>query len=487
MNPQNQGTGCSPADPPQKRKRGRPRKDESLAQGENVPATPAADSMKKNKQSACTIGSVGDEMVGQVVSGVIEGSFDAGYLLKVKVGDTDTHLRGVVFLPGRFSPITASNDVAPQAKMYRRTEMPLPVANPQTLVPGPVPSSEQSDKQPVELQNLAPIVQVQGLPSELQSTVSIPQENQPTSNILPLTDNLPMSSTGSSLGGRAASQILESGLGSQSTSIMPQMGHDKFAEQIEVLKEFEGSITKVPNAMVEATEQSKSVPKSAPSVDCIPTSGTVNLELQIQHQAMSDEFKPNQSLHDGVKSPNLEHNQVSVITEPEIMSAEPIGIKIWMEKLASPNKAAVPELAMNVISGNDASHLNRRPVSHTANVTEADSESALIGGLPVTLFEREAVPSAPKLANEGSPQRMVETQLCNPSGATNVLKADSDSATVTSLPVTLFEREAIPSEPKLAIDGPVLPRITEPLFCSSSGAANNVDCNLKDAIPPAES
>lgn len=464
-----------------------------MAQGEIPPALPVA----KNKQSAFITGAVVEEMVGQVVSGVIEGSFDAGYLLKVKIGDTDTYLRGVVFLPGRFSPITALNDVAPQAKMYRRTEMPIPVANPQTLVPGPVPSLEQSDKHPAELQNFGPMIQVQGLPSELQPGVPISQENQPassvlpSSNVLPLTDNPPMSSTGSSSGGRVAPhkiKIMESGHGSQSTIVIPQMVHDKVAEQDEAVKEFDCSATKVPNVNLEATVQSKSVSQSVPSTDSIPSSGAVNLELQIQHQAVSDELKPNQSISDGVKSPNLEHNQVPVTNEPEFISAEPIGLKIWMEKLASPNKAAVPELAVNVISGNDASHLNGRPGSRAANVTRVDSESAPIGGLPVTLFEREAIPSASKLATEGSPtQRMIEPQLCNPSSATSILKADSDSASMTSLPVTLFEREAIPSDPKLGIDGTALPRITEPLFYSPSGAANNVDCNLKDAIPPAES
>ncbi|KAJ9169081.1 hypothetical protein P3X46_020549 [Hevea brasiliensis] len=485
MHPQSQGTGSSLADPPLKRKRGRPRKDESLAQGENIPAMTAADSMKKTKLFAHTTGAVDDEMVGQVVSGVIEGSFDAGYLLKVKVGDTETHLRGVVFLPGSFTPITASNDVAPQAKKYNRTEIPISVANPQALVPGPVPSSEQSDKQPVNVQNLAPLVQVQRLPSELQSSssVPIPQQNQPVSDILPLTDNLPMSNTGSSLGDRVApQQILESGLGSQSTCVMQEMGHDKVAEQYEVLKELEGSITKVPCGNVGATKQSKSLPQSASSVDNFPGSGTVNLELQIQHQAVSDEFNSNQSSRDGVRSPNLEHNQGPVTTGPGIMSAESIGIKIQIEKPASPNKAAVPELAMN-----DAPHLNGRPVCHAVNITETGSQSAPMGGLPVTLFEREGIPSAYKLATEGSPQRLIEAQLCNPSGVTSIMKADSDSTPVTSLPVTLFEREAIPSEPELVIDGPVLPRITEPLFCSSSGAASDVDCNLKDAIPPTES
>ncbi|XP_012091366.1 uncharacterized protein LOC105649351 isoform X2 [Jatropha curcas] len=443
MNPQFQGTSSSPSDPPLKRKRGRPRKDESLVQVENVPAMPVAD-MKKNKQCVDTPGTVADEMVGQVVSGVIEGSFDAGYLLKVKVGDTDTHLRGVVFLPGRFTPISASNDIAPQAKMYRRTEMPIPFPNPPTQVPGPVPSSNQSDKQTVELQNLAP-VQIQGLSSDFQSNVPVARTNQPTPSMLSLIDNLPISSTGSSLGGIVAQQqILESGLGGQSSSDMPQMEHNKVSEQDESLKEFEASITKVPAVNLETTEQSKSLPQSAPSVDIFPGTGTVNLELQIQQQAADNEFKPNQLVHDEVKSTSVENNQVPAITEPGIMSieprmmsSEPIGMKIWMERQVSPDKAAPPELAMKIINGNETSHLNGRPLNHADHITEADSESVPVAmtGLPVMLFNREVISSASKLATKGSsPQRIAEPQLCSSSGAVNIGEEDSASAPVTSLP-----------------------------------------------------
>ncbi|EEF43885.1 uncharacterized protein LOC8284215 [Ricinus communis] len=491
MNPQSQGTSSSsPADPPLKRKRGRPRKDESMVQGENMPATatPSADSLKKNKQSVGTAGAVSDEMVGKVVSGVIEGSFDAGYLLKVKVGDTETHLRGVVFLPGRFTPITASNDVAPEAKMYRRTEMPIPVPTRPSQVPGPVPSSEERDKQPVELQHLAPINQVKSLSSELQSSVPLAQENQPSSNMLPLIDNLPpMSTTKSSLGGGVASQqILESVTGSQSASVMANMGHEKVTGRNDMLKEFEASLTELPNVNVEATEQSKAMPHSAPPIHSFPGSGTINPEQEIQPQIVSNNFKPSQ-VCDGVKIPNLEHNHVPVITEPGIMSTEPFGTKVWAEKQASPKKVEPPELPVKIFSGTDATQLNGRPISHAPKITNAETDSAPSTGLPAILFEREAIPSEPKLTSEGSSlQRMIEPQLCN-SGGPNITKEDSDSAPVTGLPVMLFEREAIPSECKLGIDGPVLPRMTEPQLCISPGVSNSMDCNLKDAIPPTES
>ncbi|KAG2238765.1 hypothetical protein Bca4012_023421 [Brassica carinata] len=105
MNPLNLATTSAP--PPvandllAKRKRGRPRKDETTTQPqqENV------------------------NLVGKTFSGVVEGSFDAGYILHVKVKDSDTKLRGIVFVPGKVTPVTPENDVAPRVKMFAREEI----------------------------------------------------------------------------------------------------------------------------------------------------------------------------------------------------------------------------------------------------------------------------------------------------------------------------------------------------------------------------
>lgn len=67
-----------------------------------------------------------DVVVGQVVHGVIEAAFDAGYLLNVKVGNSETTLRGVVLKPGHYVPVSAHNDVAPNVQMVRRNEIPFP-------------------------------------------------------------------------------------------------------------------------------------------------------------------------------------------------------------------------------------------------------------------------------------------------------------------------------------------------------------------------
>ncbi|GAB4849674.1 hypothetical protein Ancab_004469 [Ancistrocladus abbreviatus] len=129
-----------------RRKRGRPRKDRSQIQpiisnaqplsnlthncGEGAPVPPGFERANGNQpHQADATDDPDDAMVGQVVTGVIEAAFDAGYLLSVRVGDSVTRLRGVVFKPGHYVPVTAQNDVVPHVQMIRRTEVPFPAAN----------------------------------------------------------------------------------------------------------------------------------------------------------------------------------------------------------------------------------------------------------------------------------------------------------------------------------------------------------------------
>ncbi|KAE8706547.1 Detected protein of unknown function [Hibiscus syriacus] len=124
-----------------KRKRGRPRKHprHSLSRGEdaqtpwnqnpnyaeNTGIPPGFQGLNGNRSHQAN--PVNDDvMVGQAVSGVIDSAFDAGYLLTVRVGDSDTTLRGVVFKPGHYVPVSAENDVVPNLQMIRRNEIPFP-------------------------------------------------------------------------------------------------------------------------------------------------------------------------------------------------------------------------------------------------------------------------------------------------------------------------------------------------------------------------
>ncbi|EOY12385.1 AT hook motif-containing protein, putative [Theobroma cacao] len=130
-------------DVPLKRKRGRPRKfpKHNLYQGENAQTArnqnpnraeniripPLFERVNGNQPlEADPINDANDVMVGQAVYGVIEAAFDAGYLLTVRVGNSDTTLRGVVFKPGHYVPVSAENDVAPNVQMIRRNEIPFP-------------------------------------------------------------------------------------------------------------------------------------------------------------------------------------------------------------------------------------------------------------------------------------------------------------------------------------------------------------------------
>lgn len=145
---------------PMKRKRGRPRKSETstLRSTHHSPPPLLSETFlpihvdpphsRRPEDELYGVGTKisrsyggGDEMVGRVISGVVEASFEEGYLLNVQLtsaaasasaddDDDDSRrrdsccfLRGVVFRPDKVDPITITNDVAPNAKMYQRKEM----------------------------------------------------------------------------------------------------------------------------------------------------------------------------------------------------------------------------------------------------------------------------------------------------------------------------------------------------------------------------
>ena len=104
---------------PIKRRRGRPRKTISLTtilrdegvedEIRTLKANSSDINLKRQKiESGTTIFSpiIDDSLIGQQVIGILEGTFDAGYFLSLKVGNKGTILRGVVFSDG----ISTSND-----------------------------------------------------------------------------------------------------------------------------------------------------------------------------------------------------------------------------------------------------------------------------------------------------------------------------------------------------------------------------------------
>lgn len=130
MSEANQGSNSNiPGNVPAKRRRGRPRKDQSK-RSENARIPSRFEGVNANLPPQVeSINVANDAMVGQVVSGVVDASFDAGYLLTVRVGNSDTILRGIVFKPGRYVPVSSENDVAPHVQMIQRSEIHPPARN----------------------------------------------------------------------------------------------------------------------------------------------------------------------------------------------------------------------------------------------------------------------------------------------------------------------------------------------------------------------
>ncbi|KAI5073228.1 hypothetical protein GOP47_0011241 [Adiantum capillus-veneris] len=118
---------------PPKRKKGRPPKNRDLVPaGENItiPPPPKPDGRgrkPKRKNGDMAWPTVDSAFVGQQVHGVLDGSFDAGYLLTVRVGNTQTVLRGAVFEPTLSVPISQANDIAPRVKFISRSEQVAPL------------------------------------------------------------------------------------------------------------------------------------------------------------------------------------------------------------------------------------------------------------------------------------------------------------------------------------------------------------------------
>ncbi|KAG8365082.1 hypothetical protein BUALT_Bualt18G0067200 [Buddleja alternifolia] len=137
MNQINQGESSGgPSVYPAKRRRGRPRKDPSLKRTGPTHVPPGFEGPKENTPQRSDRTDAPESMVGQAVTGIVESTFDAGYLLSVKIGNSTTKLRGVVFKPGHYVPVTAENDVAPHVPMIRRNAIPIPAENQNWSGPG---------------------------------------------------------------------------------------------------------------------------------------------------------------------------------------------------------------------------------------------------------------------------------------------------------------------------------------------------------------
>ncbi|KAF8391560.1 hypothetical protein HHK36_023866 [Tetracentron sinense] len=308
MSQGNQETNtASPVNLPVKRKRGRPRKDLSLAHGEKTSVTPGSDVMKRSRRRKVDpTDNTNNSMVGQVVSGVLEGSFDAGYLLTVRVGNTDTVLRGVVFEPGLSVPVSLQNDVAPHVKMFKRNEIPLPVVEPQTLMHGSTPQCDQKTKPPVKL-----LQRNEGaIPSKVSPPVNQNQMPRIVNQVSPskLMTGAPVALKGIAKDSSHVPQVAPPGL--------HQAEVKSVSSPCPPLKKLSGDINQVVQVSLQAAESQMEKKKS---IDKLPMKETglspaevdTNQYPLIKPQQNASELK-NQSA--SVSEP-LEHNRTAKLAE----------------------------------------------------------------------------------------------------------------------------------------------------------------------------
>lgn len=289
MNQLNQGSSSSLTN---KRKRGRPRRDESQTQ---LPVNPLVST------------TIDENLIGQVVSGVVEGSFEAGYFLNVKVADTEKQLKGVVFLPEKVTPVTPATDLFPQAKMYARNDIPIPSLNQQTPLQGKKNAGSQTDD----------------IGSELQTDALIADKNQSATCTTSLPDIHPMSDAGvgsvaigerndpidtlmKDVGGSSAEgKLIEPE--SQTLSLMPQFGSDGVPKEDHTVLRSEACAASKTAVTVTTTSPKDSIAKGSTTlVDFFPapeatrkqdtgSSSTLNLELfqnETKRSGTEDEKSP---------------------------------------------------------------------------------------------------------------------------------------------------------------------------------------------------
>ncbi|XP_039060275.1 uncharacterized protein LOC120204226 [Hibiscus syriacus] len=379
MSIQNQGASLSSS---AKLKRGRPWEEESV-QGGNTPATPETDYLNRNKQSMWIGNPASIDMLGQMVSGVVEGSFDAGYLLNVKVADTNVHLRGVVFLPGLVAPITGANDVAPHAKMYKRKDIPIPFLNIQSRLHVANPPSGKSQK-PVEQKNGDSNISDQGLHTGLQPGASV-------ASILPINETV------LSLGQRVMQEQIFDSL----------LHNEKAVGRHLSLQRFEG-----PNANVEAPEASE--PVSANDATSLSATETIKVP--------SPDLKPKKLAHDDVKSLGVDNNE----------SPEDIDI----------SEDTRLELAQKITNGANTSHIDGLSASDDITTTATAPFPASMTSLPIMIFGEETTPFEPEFAAEESIlPTMVVPEVNSSTTTTDTYSVESNAKDAIPTPHSLFWRD----------------------------------------------
>lgn len=118
---------------PAKRKRGRPRKDEAL-----VPEL----SLRSQRRRINPPDTSSRDLVGEAFSGILDGPFEAGYVLTAHVGGQ--FFKGLLFDPRLSPPITAENDIAPDLPMISVESLQPPPRHEPVVDPRPAQPVHQS-------------------------------------------------------------------------------------------------------------------------------------------------------------------------------------------------------------------------------------------------------------------------------------------------------------------------------------------------------
>ncbi|XP_004248404.1 uncharacterized protein [Solanum lycopersicum] len=309
---------------PAKRRRGRPRKDGGVAKRGNLQSAamtaPAPENIKKVQRNAVEVnqkdGIIGSNNgVGQMVSGVVDGRFDAGYFITVRVGNSSSTLRGLVFQPGRFAPITPANDVAPSATMYHRNQVAI--------------NQLQQEQQP----NVAPGQQV--LTSNPMSTAPfIPNTNQFPPVMAPNEGRCNVTST---LGEKVMLQQPNQDQRVQihQSHLTIPVENLRMVEKDEVMRVFE-----IPNQSEGTTkmvEESILEPKGS--------DGTSNQVQKAQNQLMGSMFQSDILFHGNLNSPSgeIHHNPV-VSKSQEALDNHQIESESKNDKQPNPEQSYIQTL-----------------------------------------------------------------------------------------------------------------------------------------------
>ena len=324
----------------QTRKRGRPCGDEGEAQQHPHVAT------------------MDENLIGQVFSGVVEGSFEAGYFLNVKLLHTEKQLKGIVFLPHKVAPLTPATDLFPQAKMFVREHN-------ITTPPPEVKKTNQSD-----------------------DFVSEPQTDKNHSAILP-ERNHPMDTEMKDVGGYSVGEKLTEPEG-QTLSLMPQFASGGIPKEGHtVLRSESCEASKTAVTVTSSSPEDSFAKGSTPFVDFFPAPATNLKQSTGSSSSFSLELFQNETKQPGTKD------------EKSPADAEPRGVEV---KSASPVvDDDVPE-ELQLELGNKK--MNASAVATEANPDQPGSSKS---GFLVNLFEsRQETVKEPEESNAASESGFVE-------------------------------------------------------------------------------